>query len=582
MAATISFDFQNYLLIIFLCSLAAIYIFARFFKKPKDGFDLPPSPPSLPIIGHLYLFLSPLIHKSLQRISNKYGPLLHLRIFNYTILLVSSPTALYEIIKAHDVNMSSRGLAPFKESLTFGTSGFVMAPYGDYWKFMKKLVVMNLTGMQTQQQSRSARAVEVERLYMKLLDKSRKKESVDIHKEVKGLVSNILFKMTLGRSCLEENSEAEKVTQLSDQIFILSKKLFLAHILKEPLEKIGISLYRKETMSVSDKLDELLERIIGERKEKLDKDQGTDLLDTLLSAYRDENAEYKLTMNHIKAGMKGLKRKRPSTGGGVSSRTRARKAVSNGNEPVREESNPVRGTSVVSLSLDPESEGMSAVSSKELFVGGTDTSSSTIQWIMAEIINSPNTLRKLRKEIDSVVGRTRMIQETDLPKLPFLEAVFKEGLRLHGPSPLLIRKFQEGYKIRGGFYIPENTTLVVNAYAIMRDPNFWEDPDEFKPERFMGDLKPEEEARREQALRYIPFGIGRRACTGEKLSGIFVRTVIGVMVQCFDWEIKGDKVNMEEAGGRIFLGMAHPLECTPSPRALNHPLPSHLISSSST
>ncbi|CAN6811527.1 unnamed protein product [Brassica oleracea] len=522
MAATISFDFQNYFLIIFLCSLAAIYIFARFFKKPKDGFDLPPSPPSLPIIGHLYLFLSPLIHKSLQRISNKYGPLLHLRIFNYTILLVSSPTALYEIIKAHDVNMSSRGLAPFKESLTFGTSGFVMAPYGDYWKFMKKLVVMNLTGMQTQQQSRIARAVEVERLYMKLLDKSRKKESVDIHKEVKGLVSNILFKMTLGRSCLEENSEAEKVTQLSDQIFILSKKLFLAHILKEPLEKIGISLYRKETMSVSDKLDELLERIIGERKEKLDKDQGKDLLDTLLSAYRDENAEYKLTMNHIKALF------------------------------------------------------------AELFVGGTDTSSSTIQWIMAEIINSPNTLRKLREEIDSVVGRTRMIQETDLPKLPFLEAVFKEGLRLHGPSPLLIRKFQEGYKIRGGFYIPENTTLVVNAYAIMRDPNFWEDPDEFKPERFMGDLKPEEEARREQALRYIPFGIGRRACTGEKLSGIFVRTVIGVMVQCFDWEIKGDKVNMEEAGGRIFLGMAHPLECTPSPRALNHPLPSHLISSSST
>ncbi|XP_013624038.1 PREDICTED: protein Ycf2-like [Brassica oleracea var. oleracea] len=64
-------------------------------------------------------------------------------------------------------------------------------------------------------------------------------------------------------------------------------------------------------------------------------------------------------------GMKGLKRKRPSTGGGVSSRTRARKAVSNGNEPAREESNPVRGTTVVSLSLDTESEGMSAVSSKD-------------------------------------------------------------------------------------------------------------------------------------------------------------------------------------------------------------------------
>ncbi|KAL0717486.1 hypothetical protein Bca4012_066808 [Brassica carinata] len=521
MAATISFDFQNCFIIILPCFLAALYLFARFFKKRRDGFDQPPSPPSLPIIGHLYLFLSPLMHKSLQNISNKYGPLLRLHIFNYRILLVSSPSVLYEISKSHDVNISSRGLPPFKESLAFGSSGFIMSPYGEYWKFMTKLAVAKLTGMQTQEQSRSARAFEVERFYGKLLDKARKKESVDIHKEVKGLISNILFKMTLGRNCLEENSEAEKVTQLSDQLSALAKKLLLAQILNRWLEKLGISLFKKEIMGVSNELDELLEKIIGERKEK-DKYQCTDLLDTLLEAYRDENAEYKITMNHIKSLF------------------------------------------------------------AELFVGGPDTTSATIQWTMAEIINSPKTLERLREEIETVVGKTRMIQETDIPKLPYLEAVFKESLRLHGPVPVIVRDFEEGCKIRG-FYVPENTKLVFNCYAIMRDPNFWEDPDEFKPERFMDGLRPAEDARREQALSYIPFGVGRRACTAEKLASMFVRTAIGVMVQCFDWDIKGDKVNMKETTGRLFLGMAHPLECTPSPRALlNHPLPSHSVSSSST
>jgi len=188
---------------------------------------------------------------------------------------------------------------------------------------------------------------------------------------------------------------------------------------------------------------------------------------------------------------------------------------------------------------------------------------------MAEIINNPNILKRLREEIDSVVGKTRLIQETDLPKLPYLQAVVKEGLRLHPPLPLFVRTFQEGCKI-GGFYVPEKTTLIGNAYVMMRDPSVWEDPEEFKPERFLSSSRSEqEEERREQALKYIPFGSGRRGCPGSSLGYIFVGTAVGMMVQCFDWSIKGDKVQMDEAGG-LNLSMAHSLKCTPVPR--NRPL----------
>ncbi|CDY68919.1 BnaC01g43750D, partial [Brassica napus] len=277
--------------------------------------------------------------------------------------------------------------------------------------------------------------------------------------------------------------------------YALTKKMFLAALLRRPLKKLRIPLFKKEIMSVSDRLDELLERIIVEHTEKLDeKQQDKDMMDVLLAAYPDEEAEYKITMNQIKAFF------------------------------------------------------------VELFVGATDTSVQTAQWTMAEIINNPNVLERLREEIDSAVGSSRLIQETDLPNLPYLQAVVKEGLRLHPPGPLLVRTFQERCEIKG-YYIPEKTTLVINAYAVMRDPDSWEDPDEFKPERF---LSPKEDEK-ELAFKYLLFGSGRRGCPGGNLSQIFVGTAVGVMVQCFEWKIEGGKVNMEESFEGMNLSMVHPL-----------------------
>nr|QWK52340.1 cytochrome P450 705A18-2 [Isatis tinctoria] len=508
MAAIIFVDFQNWFILILLCFFSLL-CYSLFFKKPNDsrGCDLPPSPPALPIIGHLHLLLSALTHKSLQKLSSKYGPLLHVRIFNVPIILVSSASVAYEIFKSHDVNVSTRGLAAIDESLVFGSSGIVNAPYGDYWKFMKKLIANMLLRPQSLERSRGIRAEELQRFYSSLLEKARKNESVEISKEAMKLINNTLCRMSMGRSFSEENGEAEKVRSLVDESYALTKKMFLASLLRRPLKFFRIPLFKKEIMSVSDRFGELLERILVEHKEKLDeKDQGKDMMDVLLTAYGDENAEYKITRNHIKSFF------------------------------------------------------------VELFVGGTDTSVQTTQWTMAEIINNPEVLERLREEIDSVVGKSRLVQETDIPNLPYLQAVVKEGLRLHPPGPLLVRTFQERCEIKG-LYIPEKTTLVINAYAVMRDPDSWEDPDEFKPERFLSPSRSAQEDEKEQTLKYLPFGSGRRGCPGGNLAHIFVGTAIGVMVQCFDWKIEGVKVNMEETFEGMNLSMVHPLKCVPVPRS---------------
>ncbi|CAA7049819.1 unnamed protein product [Microthlaspi erraticum] len=497
-------DYQNSFILILLCLFPTfLFLFVYFFKKPKNVSNLPPSPPSLPFIGHLHHLFSAPIHKSFQKTSSKYGPILHLRIFNLPVILVSSASVVYEIFKDHDMN-ASHGPVAIDECLVFGSSGFVKAPYGAYFKFMKKLITTNMLGPQALERSRGVRAAEVERFYIYLLDKAMKKKSIEIGEEAMRLVNSILGNMSMGRGFSEENNNEAKVSKFALEFIGFTNKMLFAQIWRKPLEKLGISPFKKEIMDASYRFEELLERIIVKCEEKVDQHQGTEIMKTLLASYRGENTEYKVTRNHIKALL------------------------------------------------------------AELFFGAGHSSSTTMKWTMAELMNNPKIFERLREEIISVVGKTRLIQETDLPKLPYLKAIIKESLRLHPPGYLLPRELEQGCKIRG-FYIPKNTLLVINAYAVMRDPNSWKDPDEFKPERFLG----QEEEKKVKELKFLGFSAGRRACPGSNLGNIIVEIAIGVMVQCFDWEIEGENVNMEETSGRMFLAMAHPLKCTPLPRILN-------------
>lgn len=214
---------------------------------------------------------------------------------------------------------------------------------------------------------------------------------------------------------------------------------------------------------------------------------------------------------------------------------------------------------------------------KDIFLGGTKTSSEVMQWTMAELINHPHVFNKLREEIRSVVGSNRLVDESDVPRLPYLQAVVKETLRLYPPLPLVTRKNRRICNIQG-FHIPQDTTVAVNVYAIMRDPEFWENPNEFFPERFLSvnSTAKEEDHRSLENFSFVPFGGGRRRCPGSSLALNMIHATIGALVQCFDWEVVGGdqhrehghdgdkaKVNMQIGGG-ISLAMAHPLLCIPA------------------
>ncbi|GER30931.1 cytochrome P450 [Striga asiatica] len=163
-----------------------------------------------------------------------------------------------------------------------------------------------------------------------------------------------------------------------------------------------------------------------------------------------------------------------------------------------------------------------------MLLAGTDTLAVTLEWAMSALLNNPEKLHKARIEIDNLVGKDRLIDESDLSNLPYLQHVISETFRLFPANPLLVPHEASSDCTIGGYYIPRGTILIVNAWAIHRDPEIWDDPTNFIPERFeAGEVEPTE---------LIPFGMGRRSCPGIGLAQRMVGLTLGSLIQGFEWK----------------------------------------------
>ncbi|WCJ39155.1 cytochrome P450 family 705 subfamily A polypeptide 22 [Euphorbia peplus] len=503
------FDFWFYLSLLFIWLISCISFEFMLKKSSRNvNLNLPPSPPSLPLIGHLHL-LSPFLTKCFPKISSKYGPLVYLRLGSLPFILVSSADFAAEIFRTNDLVFSAKTQAPLRDSLVFGNSSFLAAPYGEYWRFMKKLCMTELLGTKQVERSKGVRREEVMVLLERVADTAKKNESIELGKELTKLTNNTICRMIMSTRCSKEDDESEKWRVLVMKTADLAARVLLATMLG-PFEKFGFWLNRKQMVDVPREYNMLFDKILEEHQEKAkDKDDDKDLMDILLKIYHDENAEFKLSMIQIKSFL------------------------------------------------------------MDLFFAGTDTSGKTMEWILAELMNHPRVMKKLRDEINSIVGRKRLVEESDIPKLHYFQAVVKETMRLHPVSATYPRACRSDCKIRG-YDIPKGTTVMINAYSVMRDPKVWDHPDEFYPERFLQkDQENQEDRNINNSMSFIPFGGGRRKCPGSHFALSIIHITVASMVQCFDWKVfpdhdqeKNNKVNMDERAG-FAVGKAKPLKCLP-------------------
>ncbi|VAI78553.1 unnamed protein product [Triticum turgidum subsp. durum] len=193
-------------------------------------------------------------------------------------------------------------------------------------------------------------------------------------------------------------------------------------------------------------------------------------------------------------------------------------------------------------------------------VAAIETTLWSIEWALAEVVNHPDVQRKVRGEIRDVLGDDEPITESNISKLPYLQAVIKETLRLHSPIPLLVPHMNLEEASLGGYTIPKGSKVVVNAWWLANNPELWEKPEEFKPERFLG-----EESNVDATVggkvdfRFLPFGVGRRSCPGIILALPILALIVGKLVRSFEMVPPPgvDKLDVSEKGGQFSLHIAN-------------------------
>ncbi|KAK9213000.1 hypothetical protein WN943_002385 [Citrus x changshan-huyou] len=207
---------------------------------------------------------------------------------------------------------------------------------------------------------------------------------------------------------------------------------------------------------------------------------------------------------------------------------------------------------------------------QDLIAGGTDTSATTVEWAMSELMKRPDLIKKATEEIDRVVGRQRWVEEKDIPQLPYIDAIMKETMRKHPVAVLLAPHLALEDCTVASFDIRKGTRVFINTWSIGRDPSVWDKPEEFRPERFLDkafDVKG-------QHFELLPFGSGRRMCPGYSLGVKMIKSSLANMLHGFNWKLpahmKPEHISMDEVYGLATI-RKFPLVAVVEPR-----LPLHL------
>ncbi|XVE56716.1 hypothetical protein DITRI_Ditri04bG0033200 [Diplodiscus trichospermus] len=476
------------LMFLSLILLVSFLIWLKLAKGKK--LNLPPSPPKLPIIGNIHQ-LGRLPHRSLRDLSRKYGSLLLLHLGHNPTLVVSSAEMAMEIVKNHDIVFSGRPSTTATNTLLYGCSDIAFAPYGEYWRQVRKICVVELLSLRRVHSFQFVREEEVELVVNKIRDASLNGESVNLTRLMLAFSNNIISRCSISRK-FEEDDGNSKFRQLARSVTVLLASFCFGDRFPY-LRWVDVLTRLIPTLkAVKSELDTFFDQIIEEHRAFKGLNEiknNKDFLYILLQLQEDGMLEMDITQDNLKA-----------------------------------------------IILD-------------MFMAGTETTSATTEWVMAELLKNPNAMKKVQKEVRNVVGRKSKVDVNDINQMEYLKCVIKEALRLHPAVPLLAPRETTASVKLGGYDIPCNITSLINAWAIQRDPNWWKKPEEFIPERFENspiDFKG-------QDFQFIPFGCGRMRCPGISFAVASIEYVIANLLYWFDWKLPAgqniDNLDMSELNG---------------------------------
>ncbi|KAJ4730210.1 Cytochrome P450 [Melia azedarach] len=462
---------------VLLSFLLFFLMLVRHWKRSKGQGKPPPGPKPLPILGNLHQLADGLPHYAVTKLCRKYGPVMKLKLGQLDAVVISSPEAAKEVLKTNEIKFAQRPEVYAVEIMSYDHSSIVFSPYGDYWREMRKISVLELLSNRRVTSFRSIREDEVWNLVQFISENEGC--IVNLSERIFIMTNDIVSRAAFGNKCDDQHN----FTALLEEILQIGAGFAIADLYPSltflrPLTGMKPALER-----IHKKMDKILEQIVTEHQIKRKaaaknntKFEEEDLVDTLLNYAEANKNEFHLTTDQVKA-----------------------------------------------VTLD-------------IFSAGSETSATSMEWAMSELLKNPRVMKKAQEEVRQACKGKSKIKETDIQNLEYLKLVIKETFRLHAPGPFTPREARETCEI-GGYTIPAKAKILINLHAMGRDPTIWKDPECFRPERFEGssiDFKGNH-------FELIPFGGGRRICPGISFATANIELGLAQMMYHFDYKLPNGK-----------------------------------------
>nr|AVQ09747.1 cytochrome P450-1 [Plagiochasma appendiculatum] len=478
---------------------------------------LPPSPSGAwPILGHL-LLLSTLPHRTLMELAKKYGPIMYMRLGKVPVVVVSSADMLREFFQVNDLIMASRPRYSASEILSFNRQDIAAQPYCDRWRELRKLFAQELLSIKRLNELQGVRRREVlhavESIYYRAKQSSN--STVNVRQELLEMNFNNTTQMLASKRYygpkIKSELQADEFSHLIEEAIDLMASFDIGDYIPF-LKRFDLQGNIKRLHQTNAGFDRLIDKLFLEhRTGTIDRASGVnDFVDTLLELQRKEDLP--------DGAIKGL--------------------------------------------------------IFDFLMAGTETSATVLEWLLADLQLNPKAMMEIQRELDEKVGTNRIVEESDIPKLTYLQACVKESMRLHPTVPLMLPHESTASCTVAGYYIPAKVRVFVNMAAIHLNPETYDQPETFRPERFLPSGPNSHLEMKGQHFDLVPFGTGRRICMGMNLGLLLVHLGAAVLLQAYDWRLpaglKAESVDMSEGLGSV-AHMKVTLHLVPTPR-----LPAHV------
>ncbi|CAJ2633815.1 unnamed protein product [Trifolium pratense] len=420
--------FSNFTFMATFLFLFMLFIIVKKWSTSKNStLNLPPGPWTLPLIGNIHQIISrSLPHHSLKNLAEKYGPLMHIKLGEVPYIIVSSPEMAKEIMKTHDLTFCDRPKLLLSTIWSYNNTDIIFSPYGEHWRQIRKICVIELLSVKRVQSFRYIREEEVSNLVKSIF--ASEGSVVNLTDKILSMTYGITMRAAFGKKSKHQQSFKLAIQEIARLLggFCIADLYPSVKILQR------VNRTKTKIEKVHREIDMILQDIIDDHKsvhKEANKDEDLDLVDVLLKIQQEnDQSQLPLTDDNLK--------------------------------------------SII----------------QDMFSAGTETSSNAVLWVMSEMVKNPNIMEKAQAEVRRVFDKNGYVDETELHRLIYLKSVIKETLRLHPIAPLLVpRESRERCEING-YDIPSKTRVLINAYAIGTDPKYWAEPESFKPERFVDSI----------------------------------------------------------------------------------------------